>query len=645
MAERKEFDQDTYLIHESRLSTLQTRIHNLNKKMSGGGQVVYSILGKVQDKYIDKGGVKRIGVYYQVNVDGAVKFKNMELLGQISFLNKDSDESSFKSYISNISEEAAAFLEKSHGRTCDCCNKERKRNDLYAFKCNKDTDGPNGVKFKAGHYYQIGTSCVDEFMGKEARQAIEGLTGQLDERVRVRENVGKPAFYDVELLTKYILVVSTLRIDEAYNYYKNNPSVSVDDFGNKYNIPKSYRGCKPSVNHVRSYGYCDGSILRTAKALYCLNELDSNVYNYDSMFESPRLSDDKDLDIIRNSKMLKKICNKFGFNKSFRSGDIDKLQKEIFESDNVKLLCQKLNSRDCMIAANKEAVEQVDLIRSSYCQLLVDICDEYLLKQGKCFCHEEEKPLFKQYKRLDGGYYYKDNNGRYVNIFHDTYDSVYAGVCALNDYKNNRILEVKSRFNEIPDEEIPVHIRDEAERVFNVYQNANDSEEAQTARSGMQEVSEHVAQEISVNDAERTVDDYEYKITSIPDTCIRPFVAKNGQKYIKVSVPVPKAVSESGFCVFVCKEENIKQYQSRSTGKAYHAFVSDVNYAPTCTIEKNGKSKQVHHTIEFLRNRRMECLKKWHNLQRQTNHNNHANNRGREFDGNMRQYDVEMSFN
>ena len=641
MAERKEFDQDVYLIHESRLSTLQKRIHNLNKKMSGGGQIVYSILGKTQDKYIDKNGIERTGTYYQVNVDGAVKFKNMELLGQISFLNKDSDESSFKTYTSNILEEDAAFLEKSHGRTCDCCNKERKRNDLYAFKCNKDTDGPNGVKFKAGHYYQIGTSCVDEFMGKEARQAIEGLTGQLDARVKVREKVGSPVFYDAELLTKYILVVGVLRIDEAYNYYKNNPSVSVDDLGNKYNIPKSYRGCKSSVNHVMSYGYCDGSILRTAKALYCLNELDPNVYNYDSMFESPRLSDDKDLDIIRNSKVLAKICDNFGFNKSFRSGDIDKLQKKIFEIDNVKELCKKLNNRDCMIAANKEAVEHVDLIRSSYCQLLVDICDEYLLKQGKYFCHEEEKPLFKQHKRLDGGYYYKDNNGRYVNVFNDTYDSVYAGVCALNSYKNSRILEIKSRFNEIPDEEIPVRIRDNAERVFNAYQHANNSEEAQAARSRMQETSERVAQESINGDNNKTVYDYSYRIMSVSDKCIKPLPGKSGWSI--VGITVPKYVSENEYVNIECKNTQIMQYQSSKSQKSFNAVVADVNYAPTCTIVKNGETTKRKFTLDKIA--------EWHSKNQRTYHyqqakrrNNQAQSRGHEFDGTMRQNTAEMFF-
>ena len=477
-------EDSIYYVHESRLPTFQRRLKNVNLHMAGNGLVSCSILGTEQAMYRDANGNTFDDTYYKVKVDGAVKFKGMECLGRISFANKDSDTSFAKKYSTNLSADDSAFLLKSHDRSCDCCGRKNERRlDFYAFKCTEDVtmNNENGesIKFEKGHYYKVGTSCVEKFMGKEAIEVVSDLTGLVDEQSSPRTGSRvKPNFYDVKKLTKYALLVGKYKIDEAYNCYRHNRAADWDLVERDGKVYSDY--CSSvSYRHVNKskspYGYSSGSIIETAKAIYCLNELDPNLYNYDFYFASGT----KDVDDTK--RYVREICEETGFNRELKKKNsaIDKLCNKILSADENRTMISDLSSVDAFIASDKESLESISLIRGDYAQLLTDLCDDYLLKHEsgtkKLMMHEDTEPLFKIKSYFRPGYYKSRRN--YVSSYtvewvegfngkthfypypkgqsqFDDYDGTLKICAAKGHYSNDRVVDFGKKLKELSDDKV-----------------------------------------------------------------------------------------------------------------------------------------------------------------------------------------------
>ena len=486
---------NVYMVHYSKLPTLDVRLRNINNKVSKNGengQLTYDIIGKTEAPYTNSAGVTSLSDYYQVRFDGAVKFKNMDCLGKISFIDKDSDNIIFRKFKADELLDAGdrKFLEQPHSRNCACCNQSRERNDLYIFKCKQDMDGPRDIKFKAGEYYQIGTSCVDEFMGKGYFEAVNDLTGTVDERKTHREASHKPTHYDAKLLEKYVLIVGKYHLDDALAYHSLNGDAEIKD---KYDYPETHRTCKARDGKNHAYGY-EGSIIKTAKALYCINELDPTVYNYSGVLASnnPELA-------AKREEILKEICNNYKFNSDgkactfkdiLNSDDLNKTVDVFFDSKNFKTAFSSMNkdADGYLVGFNKDYVmdNSTCLIRDDCCQVLVDLSDVQYLSQPtkKCFMHEAENRLFEvseygynKFRYIDPNYVNMNPNSSYfgrerayfpssleANRNNMTYDNVmnymfskHNTLNTADSYLNTTIDRLNScrfGFNIIPDEKI-----------------------------------------------------------------------------------------------------------------------------------------------------------------------------------------------
>ena len=365
-------DGKSFLIHESRIDKLKAKFEQLNSSVKNGSNIDYMIVGEEFQPYTDKSGrVTDKSRYFKVALKGNVVFDNMTYLGIA-----DVDSNAVIPY-GDITRDEFFKLANKHDRSCACCNKERNRKELYFFKCNNDMTDSKGNQFQAGEVYTVGSTCVDEFAGTKALSILKDLSGTFDnERIRERAKDASPKYVEPKRFAAYVIAVGASRLDDLMR----------SDYRNFKDAVKSGETHRRLYKSNTSYGV-EGTIAKTARAAYFLNEYGYAVPPYDEK---------------GNADRFKEFMEKSGFLKIVNNANVnsvaDKIIKDCdkdFEKDSLTQTIQTVNAGKVLNSRR---------IHSSHVQMIVDACDGYYLEHHSGLLHEESKPRYTVGKKSYIGY-------------------------------------------------------------------------------------------------------------------------------------------------------------------------------------------------------------------------------------------------
>ncbi len=377
-----------FLIHESRIDLLRTKFDNLNDKINNDSSIDFTIVGEKFDDYVDSEGVKhKNSRYFEIELEGNIAFNNLDYLG-VAYV---TDEGNVVRPFGEISKDEFREISNRHGMGCACCNKERNRKELYLFRCTEDSKGFGGNDLKEGEIYTVGSSCVDDFTNVKALKVIQGLSGIVEEgSKKLKKSELAPKYLDPQRFAEYAMAVGSSRLDDAFQYYKENPSVHRMDSKKGYaaykNSCKTYRRLK---SNNTAYGV-EGSITRTAKAAYFLNEC--------GYVDMKFFGDEHKL------KVFKDFMEYSGFNHILNTSEksketaanIAKSAEKIFENDSLSQIIQRKNAGTIMKSSR---------IHVDHAQMVTDACDVYYLKNHSGVMHEEPYARYEVKESWNGNEY------------------------------------------------------------------------------------------------------------------------------------------------------------------------------------------------------------------------------------------------
>ena len=407
-------DNKTFLIHESRIDLLKTKFDNINKKLKNNSNLDFSIVGEKFKDYVDsKGNRYNNSRYFEVELEGNIVFKNMDYVGVAYATDKGNVVQPF----GKMSKSEFDDIANRHGMGCACCNTERNRKELYLFRCTEDSKGFGNADLKKGEIYSVGSSCVDAFTDMKALQAIQELSGVVDEgSKKLRKSDLAPKYLDPKKFAEYAMAVGSSRLDDAYSYLKNHYTINANPgdealkkvFGEYKNSAQTYRKLY-SNNTI--YGV-EGSITKAAKAAYMLNE-----YNYvDKKYFK------KDIEV----EVFKKFMEYSGFNHILdtskkskeTAAEIANSAEKMFENDSLSQVIQKKNAGTIMKSSR---------VHIDHAQMITDACDIYYLKNHSGVMHEEPNKRY-EIKRTEDGRRYAEGIIRYSYFGREVKENAIIGL-------------------------------------------------------------------------------------------------------------------------------------------------------------------------------------------------------------------------
>ena len=167
----------TYLVPESSIETLQTRIAKLNKKLEKNGvPVVCVTIGDVYDK-IDVDGIGIIQLF-----PVTIETEEPEVNGWkfVATLNHIIEGNEIQNVIMNVANRELPEMYRDRGPVCDHCGFNRKRRDTYVVH-NSDTD----------QYVQVGRTCLRDFLGSISAEKIADQAAIIAEIAALAEEAAK----------------------------------------------------------------------------------------------------------------------------------------------------------------------------------------------------------------------------------------------------------------------------------------------------------------------------------------------------------------------------------------------------------------------------------------------------------------------
>lgn len=460
-----------FWVPDQNLVKMKTQFDNLNKELEGHGHASYEIVG---DDYRDtKNGPVHM---YKVRSSGEFQVKQIKYLGR-SVRASEKGHRLYSTINPNLSMEDFEAI-KSHPLGCDCCKTDRNRNEMYYFKCTDDFK-VGDAEFKAGEICSIGSSCVDKFVSKKARDIVETFAGK-----GLGEETGPHGtahtYIDPVRFACYMDAVAVSHIDDVFQYVckkyrdhfpdaftigNNKSAKKADEFADAFRTSswsdadmtdfKQIRdmygdpGKQPYVTYRKlskqSKGYgCEGSISKTAKAIYMMLE---HGYFEPSFFKN-----------TAQAQILKDLCESYGITKwsvdSKMSQKCDAIKKVIQDGMKANPECALDEINNLNLSTMSDIIDSGIRINKDYSQFIVDIFDQkYLSTMQDARYHEIENPVFVTFDGYKPGtvsFYSKEsdqieaNTGRKGKLSSwdvekygikpkDAYELLVGGVVSLNN--------------------------------------------------------------------------------------------------------------------------------------------------------------------------------------------------------------------
>lgn len=401
-----------FWVPEWNLDKMKEQFANLNKELEGHGHASYAIIGKaVRDTKLGP------ALMYKVRSDGEFQVKQIKYLGR-SVRATEKDHRLYSTINPNLSMEDFEAI-KSHPLGCDCCKTDRNRNEMYYFKCTDDFTVGDSV-FKKGEICSIGSSCVDKFVSKKARDIVETFAGK-----GLGEESGPHGtahtYIDPVRFACYMDRVAVSHIDDVFQYvckqykdhfpdafavgnsksarkanefadafvsesWSNTDMADFKQIHEKYGDPdkQPYVTYRKLSKQSKGYG-CEGSISKTAKAIYLMLE---HGYFEPSFFKN-----------TAQAQILKDLCESYGITKSSvdskMSEKCDTIKKVIQEGMKEKPECALDEINNLNLETMSDIIDSGLRINKDYSQFIVDIFDQkYLSAMQDARYHEIENPAF-----------------------------------------------------------------------------------------------------------------------------------------------------------------------------------------------------------------------------------------------------------
>lgn len=287
---------------------------------------------------------------------------------------------------------------KLHGLgVCDCCGVSRKRNETYLFRVLKDVNistdvTKEGLSFKKGDLCQVGSACVNKFVGFDVRSLLHNFV-TLDDKESVKKRVKNPTlFIDPEEFLYYAMAVGRTHIDDfmmksvvdSKSGGKQHESMDsfVQDYRSSFDVYRKFYDCSSDILGKRS------SLTSTALCLY--------------MRDKFGVEDKKWLNVGRSSlnrfgaslgEMLDAGCEATGFYKC-----LDKFRRNP-ESQRVVANVSKASLNDdignkSVDVWNRDVISSARLMKPNFAEYLVEQADNQFLSMGFAFMHSSDTPVY-----------------------------------------------------------------------------------------------------------------------------------------------------------------------------------------------------------------------------------------------------------
>lgn len=401
-----------FWVPEWNLDKMKEQFANLNKELEGHGHADYEITGKAIRN-------TKLGstLMYKVRSAGEFQVKQIRYLGR-SVRATEKDHRLYSTINPNLSMEDFEAI-KSHPLGCDCCKTDRNRNEMYYFKCTDDFTVGDAA-FKKGEICSIGSSCVDKFVSKKARDIVETFAGKgLGEEsgphgmahtyidpVRFACYMDRVAVSHIDDVFQYVCKEYRDHFPDAFSVGNSKSAKKAQEFADAFatgswsdadradfaKIREEYGNpeYQPYVTYRKlskqSKGYgCEGSISKTAKAIYMMLE---HGYFEPSFFKN-----------TAQAQILKDLCESYGITKSSvdskMSEKCDAIKKVIQDGMKEKPECALDEINNLNLETMSDIIDSGLRINKDYSQFIVDIFDQkYLSVMQDARYHEIENPAF-----------------------------------------------------------------------------------------------------------------------------------------------------------------------------------------------------------------------------------------------------------